>query len=108
VVAVVVVAADAIPIATTTNRRAAIRSAAAPSAGRQTGVTPDIRYYIANDIPAEARTPEFVDLADDQLRLRVQVRDGVMQIIAHGNNPAACEALLRSLGATDIGVDLCG
>jgi len=49
-----------------------------------------------------------VDLADDQLRIRVQVRDGVLQIIAHGSDPAACEALLRSLGATEIGVDLCG
>lgn len=66
------------------------------------------RYEVVTDLPDEVRTARFMDLADSQVRVRVQVRGDEVVVVAHGHNTAACEALLRRLGATRLGVDLCG
>lgn len=67
-----------------------------------------VRYRIVQDLPPQVRTPEFVDLADNQVRVRVIAEPGGVTIIAHGADVRLCEELLRRLGATDLGLDLCG
>lgn len=67
-----------------------------------------VRYRIVEAVPEIARSARFCDLREDQIRLRCGIEDGHLTIVATGLNVAACEALLRSLGAVEIGVDLCG
>lgn len=67
-----------------------------------------VRYRIVPTLPDSVRSPEFCDLADDQVRLRFVVEGDELTIIATGTNVRACEALLVGLGADELGVELCG
>ncbi|MCC7490785.1 MAG: hypothetical protein IT204_00470 [Fimbriimonadaceae bacterium] len=67
-----------------------------------------VRYRIVTELPAAVTRPEFCDLTDQQVRIRVEVQEQAVVVIAHGSDPRRCEALLRQLGATEMGIDLCG
>jgi len=67
-----------------------------------------VQYRIVSSLPDSVRTPEFCSLADDQVRLRFVVEGDQLTIIATGANVRACEDLLISLGADELGVELCG
>lgn len=67
-----------------------------------------VRYRVVQELPASARTPEFADLDERSIRVRVLVQGDEVVIVATGLDPRAVEELLIRLGATEIGVDLCG
>ena len=67
-----------------------------------------VRYRIVQVLPDAVRDPQFTDLADDQVRLRLSMEGDYLCVIATGTNVEACEKLLISLGAEEIGVELCG
>ena len=67
-----------------------------------------VTYRIVVELPPEVQTPRFLDLPPGQVRLRIAMVGDEVQVIACGDSAAACENLLRQLGATEIGVDLCG
>lgn len=69
---------------------------------------PRVRYRIVEHLPERVRTAEFGELTDSQVRLHLSLDDGEVTIVATGTDPRACEALLRKLGATELGVELCG
>lgn len=67
-----------------------------------------VRYRIVTEVPAEARSERFCSLRDDQIRLRLSIEGDELVVVATGLDPAACERLLLTLGADEMGVDLCG
>jgi hypothetical protein len=67
-----------------------------------------IRYRIVESLPEAVRRPEFAETAEGQVRLRFSIDGDQLTVIATGRDAAACEAVLRSLGADEMGVELCG
>jgi len=67
-----------------------------------------IRYKIVPDLPAEAQTPDFVDVREGEVRVKLLLRGDEIVVVAHGDCVAQCEALLRSLGATEMETVPCG
>ncbi len=73
---------------------------------RPSSPRPQVRYRIVTDVPAAARNP--APLADDQVRLTFSLDGDTLTIVASGANPKACEDLLLTLGADELGLELCG
>lgn len=67
-----------------------------------------IRYTIVPDPSAEAQTPRFVDVREGEVRVKLRLRGDELVIVVQGDRVAQCEALLRSLGATEMGTVPCG
>lgn len=67
---------------------------------------PRVRYRIVTELPAAARAD--TPLADDQVRLHFSLAGDTLTIVATGQCAAACERVLLSLGAEELGIELCG
>ena len=67
-----------------------------------------MRYRIIAQLPAGAQSRADAPLADGAVRLHMSIADGELTVVATGEDARACERLLKALGATEIGVELCG
>ncbi|HIE50509.1 MAG TPA: hypothetical protein EYP85_02010 [Armatimonadetes bacterium] len=67
-----------------------------------------IRYTIVGELPPEVTSPDFVEVHEGEMKVKLLLRGDEIVVVTHADQVHQCEALLRSLGATEIGVDLCG
>jgi len=70
---------------------------------------PPIRYIMMGNLPPEVtEDPRFLDVEPGEVKVKVLLREGEVLVVAYSDDVEKSEALLRALGAEEIGVDLCG